>query len=119
MKIYYANEKLKSQCTCLKAATKLFGGDKNLAISLHSRINVIKNASVIKDIIVMPQFCFHRLKGNLKDYFAIDVKTHRDKWRIILCPLNENEEKFNPCNIDEIASIVKVIKIMEVSAHYE
>lgn len=74
MKIDYANEKVKLQCTCLKAATKLFGGDKNLAISLHSRINAIESANTIKDIIVTPQFHFHSLKGNLKDYFAIDVK---------------------------------------------
>ena len=55
----------------------------------------------------------------MKDLFAIDVKTRHDKWRIIIRPLNENEEIFNPCHIDEIATIVKIVQIMEVSAHYE
>lgn len=119
MKIKYANEKLEQQCTNIKAAIKLFGGDKKLAISLLSRINAIEAASVIKDIIVIPQFHFHGLKGNMKDLFAIDVKTRRDKWRIIVCPLNENEDLFNPCHIDEIANVVKIIRIEEVSAHYE
>ncbi len=98
---------------------ELFGGDKKLAISLLSRINAIAAANIMKDIIVIPQFHFHALKGNMKDLFAIDVKSRRDKWRIIICPLDENEEKFNPCHIDEIANVAKIVRVEEVSAHYE
>lgn len=90
-----------------------------MALSLQSRIFAIQNADVIKDIIVMKPFRFHQLKGSLKGYFAIDVKTGRDKWRIILRPLDENKNVFDPCNIDEIASVVEVVEIREVSAHYE
>ena len=90
-----------------------------MAISLMSRINAIEQANVIKDIILMPTFRFHQLKGKRKGYFAIDVKTIRDKWRIILQPLNDDEMIFDPCNIDEIATIVKIVEISEVSAHYE
>ena len=43
----------------------------------------------------------------------------RAKWRIILQPLDEQENVFDPCNIDEIAAIVKIVEIREVSAHYE
>ena len=67
----------------------------------------------------MPMFRFHNLRGKLDGYFAIDVKTRRDKWRIILQPLDEEEKAFDPCNIDEIAAIVKIVEISEVSAHYE
>lgn len=74
---------------------------------------------MIKDIIVMPTFRFHKLNGKLEGFFAIDVKTRRDKWRIILQPLNEEENVFDPCNIDEIAAVVKIVEIREVSAHYE
>ncbi len=119
MKIKYANDRVEEQCTSVKAATKLFGGNKNLAISLHSRINSIEKAEVIKDIILMPQFHFHKLYGNLEGLFAIDVKSRKEKWRIILCPLDENEEEYSPCNIDEISGIVKIVKIEEVSPHYE
>ena len=90
-----------------------------MARSLHARINAIEQASVIKDIVMMPQFRFHQLIGNKKGYFAIDVKTRADKWRIILQPLNEQEQPFDPCNIYEIATIVKIVEIREVSAHYE
>ncbi|MCD8022312.1 MAG: type II toxin-antitoxin system RelE/ParE family toxin [Lachnospiraceae bacterium] len=79
----------------------------------------MQQASILKDIIVMPTFHFHKLHGDLDGYFAIDVKSRREKWRIILCPLDENEEPFVPCNIDEIAAVVKIVEIREVSAHYE
>lgn len=119
MKINYANGKVERQCTSIKEATKLFGGDKKMATSLLARINAIEQASVIKDIIMMPTFRFHKLQGNLKKYFAIDVKTSRDKWRIVLQPLDEEENPFDPLNIDEIAMTVKIVEIREVSAHYE
>ena len=119
MRIIYANTKTEKQCNSLKEATKLFGGDKKLATSLLARISAIEQADVIKDIIVMPTFRFHNLKGKLDGYFAIDVKTIRDKWRIVLQLLDEEENVFDPCNIDEIAAVVKIVEIREVSAHYE
>ena len=119
MRIIYANTKTEKQCNSLKEATKLFGGDKKLATSLLARISAIEQADVIKDIIVMPTFRFHNLKGKLDGCFAIDVKTMREKWRIVLQPLDEEENVFDPCNIDEIAAVVKIVEIREVSAHYE
>ena len=119
MRIIYSNIKTERQCKSLKEATKLFGGDKRLATSLLARITAIEQAEVIKDIIVMPTFRFHNLKGKLDGCFAIDVKTIRDKWRIVLQPLDEEENVFDPCNIDEIAAVVKIVEIREVSAHYE
>ena len=119
VKIKYTNRKVENQCTSLKEATRLFGGDKRMATSLLSRINAIKNAEVIMDIIKMTPFRFHKLEGNLNKYFAIDVKTRREKWRIVLQPLDENEKPFVPCKIDEIAKIVKNVEIREVSPHYE
>lgn len=95
-----------------------------MAISLFSRINALQQSETIMDIILQPQMKFYKLtnKGknnNFEGYFAIDVKTKRDKWRLIIEPLDDNEEKFIPCNIDLIAKIVKIIEIKEVSNHYE
>ena len=114
MKIKYANDKVKQQCTSLKTAIKLFGGNKKLATSLLARINAIEGAVVIKDIIAMPTFHFHNLHGNLEGFFAIDVKGRKDKWRIILQPLDEDEQPFDPCHIDEIAVVVRIVEIREV-----
>jgi len=115
----YSNGKVQKQCTDLKTARKLFGGNSALAISLFARINAMQQANVIKDIVMMPTFHFHKLSGNMDGYFAVDVKTRRDPWRIIIQPLDENEEPYDPCNIDEIAGVVRIVEVREVSKHYE
>ena len=123
MELKYTSEKLKKQCKDVKAAKKLFNGDMALSISLLARINALENANNLKDIVVQPAFHFHNLKNkknrNLEGYFAIDVKSRKEQWRIILQPLDEEENPYNPCNIDQIAGIVKIIEISEVSKHYE
>ena len=82
----------------------------------------LENAKIIKDIIAMPNFHFHPLKNkgrkNLEGYYAIDVKTRKDAWRIILRPLDEKEQPYD-ISIDQIAEIVEIVEITEVSKHYE
>lgn len=119
MQLVYDNTKVQRQCTDLKTAKKLFGGNNLMARSLFARINALQQANVLKDIVVMPTFHFHKLNGNMEGFFAIDVKTRRDPWRIVLQPLDENKEPYDPCNIDEIAGIVRIVDIKEVSNHYE
>ncbi len=123
MELVYANKKVCNQCTSLKAAKKLFGGQEVMAISLLARINALQNAVNIKDIIVQKPFRFHQLKNvkgkNLEGFFAIDVKTKRDPWRLILRPLDNDKRSFEPCYIDEVADIVEIVEIREVSNHYE
>lgn len=123
MEIQYASEKVRLQCTSLKEAKKLFGGNKILAESLLARINAINNAEILKDIIVQPQFHFHKLeqkrRRKLEGYFAIDVKTRKEPWRIILQPLDDNKQEYASCNIDKIAEKVKIVEITEVNSHYE
>lgn len=74
MKINYACTKVELQCTSLKAAKKLFGGDRNLAISLLARINAIERADVIKDIIATPSFHFHNLHGKWEGFLLLMLK---------------------------------------------
>ncbi len=123
MKVNYSTEKVKNLCEDLRIAKKFFNGNTLMANSLMARINALKQADTIKDIIVQPAFHFHKLINkngrDLEGYFAIDVKSRREQWRIIIEPLDENEQTYNPCNIDEIAENVRVVEIMEVSKHYE
>ena len=123
LELLYSDDKVKEQCTSVKAAKKLFGGDATLATKLLARINSLEQADTIKDIINMPPFHFHKLSNkdrkNLEGYFAIDVKSRKEPWRIILEPLDENKNPFVPCNIDEIAATVRIVGIVEVSKHYE
>lgn len=123
MKLEYASDKVKLQCTSVKAANKLFGGDAILTKSLLARINAFNSADNIKDIIVQPAFRFHNLRNrkgrDLEGYFAMDVKSLREPWRIVLQPLNKDKQPYDPCNIDEIAESVEIVEITEVSKHYE
>lgn len=123
MKLEFANRNAELQCRSVKAANKLFGGDAVLVRSLLARINALEQAETIKDIIVQPTYHFHKLtKKNGKDlegYFAIDVKTRREQWRIIMQPLDNDKKPYVPCNIDEIAGIIKIVEIAEVSKNYE
>lgn len=47
MQLVYENSKVQKQCTDLKTAKKLFGGNAIMATSLFSRINALQQASVI------------------------------------------------------------------------
>ena len=123
MELVYASDKVKNQCTSVKAAKKLFGGDTILTTSLLARINALEKDETIKDIIVQPTFHFHNLGNkqgrNLEGFFAIDVKSRKEQWRIVLQPLDANKEPFTPCYIDQISSYVRIVEITEVSKHYE
>ena len=106
-----------------KSCKKAIHGDAALSLSLLSRINALQNADNLKDIIVQPAFHFHKLENkkgrNLEGYFAIDVKSRKEPWRIVLQPLDENENPYGSCKIDQMAAIVKIVEISEVSRHYE
>lgn len=119
MKIEYGSKKVEKQCTDTKEMNKLFGGDKKSIIGLKSRINQLEAADVIKDIIVIPNLYFHGLKGKMQGIFAIDITNRSSPWRLLLKPLDEDGKEYDPCNIDEIASEVKIVEITEVSKHYE
>lgn len=123
MELVYSSKKVEEQCTSLKQAKKLFGGDAKMAAKLLSRINALEQARNLKDIVVQPQFRFHNLTNkdgkNLEGHFAIDVKTKVQPWRLIIRPLDENRQPFDPCNIDVIADAVEIVGIVEVSKHYE
>ena len=61
LKVVYATDKVENLCEDLKVAKKNFDGNTVLANSLMARINALKQADTIKDIIVQPAFHFHKL----------------------------------------------------------
>lgn len=119
MELIYSKTKVEKICKNYNEAKKYFGGNEQLARSLIARINALQQADTIKDIVNQAPFRFHNLKGNLDGYFAIDVKSKRDAWRIIIQPLDNNKKVFKPCYIDQIVDIVRIVVIKEVSNHYE
>ena len=124
MKIIYKNKKVEEICTNFNRAKTLFGGDELLATSLLARINALKSAAIIRDIINLRPLRFHPLKNKGKGhdysgYYAIDVKTFKERWRIILSLLDENENKCDNTGVYGSSNVVEIIEIIEVSDHYE
>lgn len=123
LEVVYADHRVESQCEKKSAAKKLFGGDEVLANALLARVQQLKAAVTLRDIICMPALHFHALhnrgKNKLEGLFAIDVKTRRDAWRLIIQPLDDDRVPFVPCNIDEISGLVRVVRVERVSKHYD
>jgi len=123
LEIEYSSEEVKNQCESVKAAKKLFGGDAQLVSKLMSRVEALVAAESLKDIVIQKQFRFHKLenkgKNRLEGYYAIDVKTKKEPWRIILRPMKEKGQAYDSFNVDELADKVEIVEIREVSNHYE
>lgn len=47
MELVYASDKVRIQCTSVKAAKKLFGGNAELVKSLFARINALQMADTM------------------------------------------------------------------------
>ena len=102
----------------------MLGGDKKLALHLLNRIEDIGIENSLQSIIKQSgKYRFHKLydkgRSEREGYFAIDVKSSKEPWRIIISLLDENAQEFHPCNVDEIMDEVVYLRIEEVSYHYE
>lgn len=53
MKIRYESKTVEKQCTSVKAANKLLGGQKQLTVSLMARMEALKAATNLKDIVLI------------------------------------------------------------------
>lgn len=116
MKISYKNKKIEKECTNISHAKKKY--NEKVAEKLLSTINAIKNAETLQDIICVPSFRFHSLRGDKNGKYAIDLGK-KSGYRLIVVPLNENDNQF-----DETVNFYNSIEIVcilveEVSNHYE
>lgn len=86
-------------------------------------MNFLSQAICLDDVIKIQAFGFHNLKNklgrDLNGYYSIYVKSKIQAWRIVLQPLDENNKPYDSNKIEQFSKRVKVIKIMEVSKHYE
>lgn len=124
VEIVYSNARVEAVCNDIKTAQKFFGGDRSLVTSLFGRIQTLRSVPTLADIISAGNnMRFHNLHNQgarrLEGYYAIDVKTVKQPWRIIIQPLDDNKESFPECRIDTIAKCVRIIEIEEISKHYE
>lgn len=123
MKIQYATKKVERICTDCKHGVKFFGGNKLLFENLLACLVKISKANDIGDLQRSHTLRLHKLrkKGhrNLEGYYAVDVKSIRDPWRLIIQFLNSNGEPFTNPDINANAGEIRIVEIEEVSKHYE
>jgi toxin HigB-1 len=108
MDIEFNSSKLRKDCSDYKLLTKSYG--QITAKKLIKVLDALKAAECLNDISPFPPFRRHKLEGDLKNCFAIDLD-HPN--RVIIKPLIAGE-----LDITLIAEI-KHVKIMEVSKHYD
>ena len=115
MKVLYKNKKIKNLCTNEKNAIKTFGTE--VAIKLFNTINLLENTKNLKDILVLPQYKLHLLKGNMQGIFSMYL-WRKTGFRLLLIPLDENEKIVKAKEMSLYITTV-CVEILEVSKHYE
>ena len=117
MKVIYHNKKIEDLCENFTKATKKLG--KEVAEKLHKLMNLLESFTNLYDIKVLPTYRLHLLKGDRQNQYSITL-SKGSKWRLILYPLDEDENVITDLR-DEKAALIKSIKIeiLEVSEHYE
>lgn len=106
MKLIYKTKKLHDLCELSsnnKNIIKMYGSD--VGIKLPMRIEQLKSFNCIGDIPVFMPFRRHKLEGNYKDCYAVNIN---NKYRLIFKAVNGTD-------LFEINEI----EILEVSKHYE
>ena len=116
MEIKYKNEKVRKLCKELAYAKKQLPND--VAVKLMAHINYIEQATCFSDIMSYPPFKFHKLQGDRKDEYALDVG-RKLGYRIIIDPLDENNKSLKKeKDINVIKNCTKIVLVVEVTNHY-
>lgn len=115
MKILYKTSQVEKLCNDEKKAIRELGID--VANRLFAALNALESANNLYDILVLPQYNLHILKGKLEGLYSMYLgKT--TGYRLILTSLDENENAIK-CNDMSIYTISVCVEIKEVSKHYE
>lgn len=121
MNLQYNTKKLQKQCTNFKIAKKEF--DAKTAEKLFATIEFIKQAKNLGDIIAMKTYNFHHLNQNkkikTKHQYAIDIDGRRSSYRLIITPLDCDENIVDSRDLKELCKCTDILLVLEVSKHYE
>ena len=116
MEVRYKTKKIEKLCTKLTYAKKEL--PKEVAEKLMSHMNFIEQATCFSDIIAYPPFKFHKLHGDRKDEYALDIGRQLG-YRIIIEPLDENNKSLkNEKDINILKKCTKIVLVVEVTKHY-
>ena len=111
----YKNETAKKQfCSKYKKSWRYPEQVKN---KLEKAENFIENSDSLLDIANYPPFRFERLKGKRKHEWSI--RLGNTGYRVTLIPCDADENEIIDGDIMAQCKFIKIVKVTEVSNHYE
>ena len=115
MKILYNNSTAERQfCSKYK---KKWRYPEQVKKKLEAAENYILNADSLMDIANFLPFHFEQLKGNRKKEWSI--RLGNTGYRVTMIPCDDNENEIIGGDILAQCKTIKIVKVTEVSNHYE
>lgn len=115
MTILYKNKTAKEQfCSEYK---KKWRYPDQVKKKLEAAENFIINSDSLLDIANYSPFHFERLKGNRKDEWSI--RLGNTGYRVTMIPCDDNGNEIVDGDIIAQCKMIKIVKVTEVSNHYE
>ena len=115
MKILFKNKNTEKQFS--SKYKKNWRYPEMVKTKLESVENLIIRAGSLMDIAHISSFHFERLKGTRKNEWS--VRVGNTGYRVTMIPCNDDEEEIVEGDILAKCRIIKIVKITEVSNHYE
>ena len=115
MQILYKNETAKKQfCSEYK---KQWRYPEQVKKKLESAENFMRNAESLMDIANYPPFHFEHLIGDRKDEWSI--RLGNTGYRVTVIPCDNDGNEITEGDILAWCKMIKIVKVTEVSNHYE
>ena len=110
MQLDFKNDKLKILANSQKKLTVQFG--KRIAEKVMMRLAFLSAAPTLADVPTTPPYSRHKLLGDRKEQFAVEIIGRKHPDRIAFEPIGVTK--------DELADLrnVKAIKIMEIGDYH-
>jgi plasmid maintenance system killer protein len=102
MKVTFKKDKLKKLCECYEDLKKEYGPIQ--AKTIVMRIEGLRSAVSLHDVGQVRQMRLHRLGGNLKELWSIDIK---HPYRIFIRPAGEDFSDLKTVKEVEIVAVHK------------
>lgn len=115
MNILYKNKFAEKQfCSRYKKKWKY---PEQVKKKLEAAENYMINADSLMDVANYLPFHFERLRGDRKDEWSI--RLGNTGYRVTMIPCDENENEILEGDILANCKMIKIVKVTEVSNHYE
>ena len=115
MQIIYRNKKAEEQFS--SQFKKKWRYPEIVKKKLIATENYISNASSLLDVVNYPSYRFERLKGNRKD--ECSIRLGNTGFRVTFIPCDDDEAEIIDGDFLSNCKEIKIVKVTEVSNHYE